>query len=46
MYLYHAVDSHGNTLEFHLSATRDTLAAKRFFSKVLGVRHSFLYGLM
>ncbi|GHO80113.1 IS6 family transposase [Ktedonobacter sp. SOSP1-85] len=40
MYLYRAVDSHGNTLEFHLSATRDTLAAKRFFSKVLGASHT------
>jgi transposase-like protein len=30
MYLYRAVDSQGNTLEFHLSATRDAQAAKRF----------------
>jgi IS6 family transposase len=36
MYLYRAVDSQGNTLEFHLSITRDAQAVKRFFSKTLG----------
>ena len=35
MYLYRAVDSEGNTLEFLLSATRDAEAAKRFFLKAL-----------
>ena len=35
MYLYRAVDSQGNTLEFFLSATRDAEAAKRFFSRAL-----------
>jgi transposase-like protein len=40
MYLYRAVDSQGNTLDFHLSPTRDTQAAKRFFSKVLGASHT------
>ncbi len=30
MYLYRAVDSEGNTLEFLLSTTRDAEAAKRF----------------
>jgi transposase-like protein len=35
MYLYRAVDSEGNTLEFLLSATRDAEAAKRFFIKAL-----------
>jgi len=35
MYLYRAVDSQGNTLEFLLSPTRDAQAAKRFFSKAL-----------
>ena len=30
MYLYRAVDSQGSTLEFLLSATRDTQAAKQF----------------
>jgi IS6 family transposase len=40
MYLYRAVDSQGNTLEFLLSATRDAEAAKRFFSKTLAAPHS------
>src|SRR5438105_3100725 len=35
MYLYRAVDSDGNTLEFLLSPTRDAEAAKRFFLKAL-----------
>jgi transposase-like protein len=35
MYLYRAVDSEGNTLEFLLSPTRDAEAAKRFFCKAL-----------
>jgi IS6 family transposase len=35
MYLYRAVDSEGNTLEFLLSPTRDAEAAKRFFNKAL-----------
>jgi transposase, IS6 family len=34
-YLYRAVDSQGNTLEFLLSTTRDAEAAKRFFLKAL-----------
>src|SRR5207302_1659078 len=40
MYLYRAVDSHGNTLEFLLSATRDAQAVKRFFAKALGASHT------
>jgi transposase-like protein len=40
MYLYRAVDSQGNTLEFLLSPTRDAEAAKRFFSKTLGALHT------
>ena len=40
MYLYRAMDSHGNTLEFLLSATRDAQAAKRFFAKALGASHT------
>jgi transposase-like protein len=40
MYLYRAVDSQGNTLEFLLSPTRDAEAAKRFFSKTLGASHT------
>src|SRR5258708_18523487 len=39
-YLYRAVDSEGNTLEFLLSETRDAAAAKRFFSKALGATHT------
>jgi transposase, IS6 family len=39
MYLYRAVDSQGNTLEFLLSPTRDAQAAKRFFSKALAAPH-------
>ena len=35
MYLYRAIDSQGNTLEFLLSPTRDAEAAKRFFVKAL-----------
>jgi transposase-like protein len=34
-YLYRAVDSEGNTLEFLLSPTRDAKAATRFFLKAL-----------
>src|SRR2546423_1547628 len=40
MYLYRAVDSQGNTLEFRLSPTRDAQAAKRFFSKTLAAPHT------
>jgi IS6 family transposase len=40
MYLYRAVDSAGNTLEFLLSATRNAQAAKRFFFKALGASHT------
>lgn len=36
MYLYRAVDSTGQTLDFLLNETRRTRAAKRFFRKVLG----------
>jgi hypothetical protein len=36
-YLYRAVDSQGNTLEFLLNPTRDAEAAKRFFLKALHV---------
>lgn len=35
MYLYRAVDSTGQTLDFILNETRSTRAAKRFFRKVL-----------
>jgi len=32
-YLYRAVDKHGNTIDFYLSPTRNTAAAKRFLGK-------------
>src|SRR6202041_3675859 len=38
-YLYRAVDSRGQTIDFLLSARRDTAAAKRFFRKVIAQRH-------
>ena len=34
-YLYRAVDKHGDTIDFHLSPTRNTAAAKRFLGKAL-----------
>src|SRR5712691_10452766 len=39
MYLYRAVDSQRNTLEFLLSPRRDAEAAKRFFTKALAAPH-------
>src|SRR3954454_23019378 len=39
-YLYRAVDSHGQTIDFLLSARRDAGAAKRFFRKALGQPHT------
>ena len=39
-YLYRAVDSAGNTLDFMLSAKRDAKAAKRFLRKVLNASHT------
>ena len=35
VYLYRAVDSRGQTIDFRLSARRDAAAAKRFFRKAL-----------
>ncbi len=40
MYLYRAVDSQGNTLEFLLRPTCDAEAAKRFFAKTLAAPHT------
>ncbi|MET3322291.1 UNVERIFIED_ORG: transposase-like protein [Peribacillus simplex] len=39
MYLYRAVDSEGNTIDFYLSKTRDKKAAKSFFKKALRSFH-------
>ncbi len=39
VYLYRAVDTQGNTLEFFFSATRDAKAAKCFFLKTLAASH-------
>ncbi len=39
-YLYRAVDSEGNTLDFLLSAKRDGKAAARFFHRVLKAQHT------
>lgn len=39
-YLYRAVDSEGNTLDFLLSAKRDTRAAERFLCKTLKASHT------
>jgi transposase, IS6 family len=38
--LYRAVDSHGNTLDFGFSSTRDAKAAKHFFLKTLTASHT------
>ena len=34
-YLYRTVDKLGNTIDFYLSSTRNTMAAKRFLGKAL-----------
>ncbi|GHO60687.1 IS6 family transposase [Ktedonobacter robiniae] len=39
VYLYRAVDSHGKTLDFFLSSTRDAQAAKQFLLKTLTASH-------
>ena len=39
-YLYHAVDSTGNTVDFMLSSKRNRKAAKRFFKKALSSNHN------
>ena len=41
-YLYRAVDSCGQTIDFLLSARRDAAAAKRFFRKALGQPHTVI----
>jgi IS6 family transposase len=40
MYLYRAVDSQGNTLEFLFSPTRNAQAVKSFFAKTLASPHT------
>ncbi|WP_265328657.1 DDE-type integrase/transposase/recombinase [Bacillus mycoides] len=35
MYLYRAVDSKGNTIDFFLNKTRDQKAARHLFKKAL-----------
>lgn len=39
-YLYRAVDSSGQTLDFMLSAKRDAKATRRFLKKALKARHT------
>ena len=39
-YLYRAVDSRGQTIDFLLSVKRDAAAAKRFFRKALAQPHT------
>ena len=39
-YLYRAIDSDGNTLEFRLSAKRDADAAQAFFEQTLDAPHT------
>jgi transposase-like protein len=39
-YLYRAVDSEGNTIDFLLCAKRDARAAERFFRKALRTVHT------
>ncbi|MFD2509588.1 IS6 family transposase [Halalkalibacter alkalisediminis] len=39
MYLYRAVDSEGDTIDFYLSESRDKQAAKCFFKKALAASH-------
>ncbi|USK36774.1 IS6 family transposase (plasmid) [Bacillus sp. F19] len=39
IYLYRAVDSEGNTIDFYLSKARNKQAAKRFFKKALAFSH-------
>ena len=39
-YLYRAIDSNGQTIDFLLTAKRDAVAAKRFLTKALNHEHS------
>jgi IS6 family transposase len=44
MYLFRAVDSHSDTVDFYLSETRDRQAAKTFLQKALPTRTIDLHG--
>ncbi len=39
-YLYRTIDKHGDTLDWMLSMHRNKKAAKRFFKKLLGNKHT------
>jgi transposase, IS6 family len=39
-YLYRAVDSEGNTIDFYVSKNRDKKSAKKFFEKALRSSHN------
>jgi transposase, IS6 family len=39
-YLYRAVDSEGNTIDFYVSKNRDKKSAKKFFEKALRASHN------
>ena len=41
VYLYRAIDKDGNTVDFYLSSTRNTYAAKRFLGKALRSQKSY-----
>lgn len=40
MYLYRAVDSKGNTIDFFLLKNRDKIVARKFFKKALKSSHN------
>ncbi len=40
MYLYRAVDSSGQSIDFYFSRTPNTKAAKRFLSKMMNAKHT------
>jgi transposase, IS6 family len=46
MYLYRAVDSNGNTIDFYLSKAKNKQAAKRFFKKALAFLHVSMFPIL
>ena len=42
LYLYRAIDKYGDTIDFYLSSTRNTNAAKRSWSKPYNLYQSIL----